>query len=144
MDFEVKKIKTKILIVGGGTAGCYAALSISRKEKVDVVIAEKANIIRSGCLAAGVNALNAYISKGHVPNDYVEYAKKDGEGIVRPDLSLTLAELFNEVTRMKTESMSPEAGEMSKLMEKILSHCWRMPSHLLKMSKFLIKSISRI
>lgn len=98
MDFEVKKIKTKILIVGGGTAGCYAALSISRKEKVDVVIAEKANIIRSGCLAAGVNALNAYISKGHVPNDYVEYAKKDGEGIVRPDLLLTLAELFNEVT----------------------------------------------
>lgn len=76
MDFEVKKIKTKILIVGGGTAGCYAALSISRKEKVDVVIAEKANIIRSGCLAAGVNALNAYISKGHVPNDYVEYAKR--------------------------------------------------------------------
>lgn len=115
MDFEVKKIKTKILIVGGGTAGCYAALSISRKEKVDVVIAEKANIIRSGCLAAGVNALNAYISKGHVPNDYVEYAKKDGEGIVRPDLLLTLAELFNEVTedleKMGLVILKDENGE---------------------------------
>ena len=64
MDFEVKKIKTKILIVGGGTAGCYAALSISRKEKVDVVIAEKANIIRSGCLAAGVRENGAGYSQG--------------------------------------------------------------------------------
>ena len=57
-----------------------------------MVIAEKADIRRSGCLAAGVNALNAYITKGHTPQFYVDYAKKDAAGIVREDLLLTMSE----------------------------------------------------
>ncbi|WP_330425403.1 FAD-binding protein [Roseburia sp. OM04-10AA] len=52
---------TDILIIGGGTAGCYAALTIAEQSDAKVIIAEKANIKRSGCLAAGVNAINAYI-----------------------------------------------------------------------------------
>ncbi|MCI7062500.1 MAG: adenylyl-sulfate reductase subunit alpha, partial [Lachnospiraceae bacterium] len=97
-DIEVRRIKTDVLIIGGGTAGCYAALTLSRDTELSVVIAEKAHIKRSGCLAAGVNAINAYITKGHVPQDYVDYAKKDAAGIVREDLLLTAAEHFNEVT----------------------------------------------
>lgn len=62
-------------------------------------MAEKANIERSGCLAAGVNALNAYISSGHTPEDYVEYARKDAEGIIRDDLMLTIAQKVNAVTK---------------------------------------------
>ena len=62
-------------------------------------IAEKANIERSGCLAAGVNALNAYITEGHTPMDYVEYAKKDADGIVREDLLLSMSEELNLVTK---------------------------------------------
>ena len=95
---QVRQIQTDVLIVGGGTAGCYAALTISRNSDLSVLIAEKANIKRSGCLAAGVNAINAYITKGHVPQDYVDYATKDAAGIVRGDLLLTAAEHFNEVT----------------------------------------------
>ena len=95
---QVRRIQTDVLIVGGGTAGCYAALTISRNSDLSVLIAEKANIKRSGCLAAGVNAINAYITKGHVPQDYVDYATKDAAGIVRGDLLLTAAEHFNEVT----------------------------------------------
>ncbi len=97
-DFEVRQINTDVLIIGGGTAGCYAALTLSRDTGLSVVIAEKAHIKRSGCLAAGVNAINAYITKGHVPQDYVDYARKDAAGIVREDLLLTAAEHFNEVT----------------------------------------------
>lgn len=97
-DFEVRRITTDVLIIGGGTAGCYAALTLSRDTELSIVIAEKAHIKRSGCLAAGVNAINAYITKGHVPQDYVDYAKKDAAGIVREDLLLTVAEHFNEVT----------------------------------------------
>lgn len=97
-DFEVRRITTDVLIIGGGTAGCYAALTLSRDTELSIVIAEKAHIKRSGCLAAGVNAINAYITKGHVPQDYVDYAKKDAAGIVREDLLLTAAEHFNEVT----------------------------------------------
>ncbi len=97
-DFEVRRITTDVLIIGGGTAGCYAALTLSRDTELSIVIAEKAHIKRSGCLAAGVNAINAYITKGHVPQNYVDYAKKDAAGIVREDLLLTAAEHFNEVT----------------------------------------------
>lgn len=94
-----KIIHTDVLIIGGGTAGCYAALTLRSLSDVSVVIAEKADIRRSGCLAAGVNALNAYITKGHTPQFYVDYAKKDAAGIVREDLLLTMSEGLNEVTR---------------------------------------------
>ncbi len=97
-ELTVEKKSCDVLIIGGGTAGCYAALTLGANPDLKVLIAEKANIKRSGCLAAGVNALNAYISKGHVPQDYVEYARKDAEGIVRDDLLLTMSENLNEVT----------------------------------------------
>ena len=97
-DFTIEKINTDVLIIGGGTAGCYAAEFIGENSPYQVVVAEKADIKRSGCLAAGVNALNAYISGGHTPQDYVEYARKDAEGIVRDDLLLTIAEKVNAVT----------------------------------------------
>jgi adenylylsulfate reductase subunit A len=84
--------------LGGGTAGCYAALTISENSDKKVLICEKAHIKRSGCLAAGVNALNAYIVEGRKPQDYVDYAKKDADGIVREDLLLTMSEKLNEVT----------------------------------------------
>lgn len=64
---ETRKIETDVLIIGGGTAGCFAAITLGAAKKWNVVIAEKANIKRSGCLAAGVNALNAYITEGRKP-----------------------------------------------------------------------------
>ena len=99
MQIENKRIlHTDILIIGGGTAGCYAALTIREQSDYSIVIAEKANIKRSGCLAAGVNAINAYIVDGRKPEDYVEYAKKDADGIVREDLLMTMSEGLNRVT----------------------------------------------
>ena len=95
---KTEKIITDVLIIGGGTAGCYAALTISENSDKKVLICEKAHIKRSGCLAAGVNALNAYIVEGRKPQDYVDYAKKDADGIVREDLLLTMSEKLNEVT----------------------------------------------
>lgn len=95
---KTEKISTDVLIIGGGTAGCYAALTISENSDKKVLICEKAHIKRSGCLAAGVNALNAYIVEGRKPQDYVDYAKRDADGIVREDLLLTMSEKLNEVT----------------------------------------------
>ena len=95
---EHKIIESDVLIIGGGTAGCYAAIKLGEQSGLKVVIAEKANIKRSGCLAAGVNALNAYITEGHVPMDYVNYASKDADGIVREDLLLDICNRLNSVT----------------------------------------------
>ncbi|MDD5890865.1 MAG: adenylyl-sulfate reductase subunit alpha [Ruminococcus sp.] len=95
---KIENLQTDVLIIGGGTAGCYAALTISEHSDAKVLICEKAHIKRSGCLAAGVNALNAYIVEGRTPQDYVDYARKDADGIVRGDLLLTMSERLNSVT----------------------------------------------
>jgi len=97
---ERKRIDTDVLIIGGGTAGCFAAMVLGQRPDIRVTIAEKANIRRSGCLAAGVNAINAYITKGHVPQDYVDYARHDAAGIVRGDLLLSMSERLNHVTKV--------------------------------------------
>ena len=88
-------IHTDVLIIGGGTAGCYAALTIREKSDAKIIIAEKANIKRSGCLAAGVNAINAYIVKGRKTTGLrLIMQEKDADEIVRGDLLLTMSERF--------------------------------------------------
>jgi len=104
LKLQIKKLETDILIIGGGTAGCFAAIRIAETSSAKVLIAEKANIKRSGCLAAGVNALNAYIVKGQTPETYLNYVKNDAEGLVREDLVYTMAQNLNQVTA-KLESL---------------------------------------
>ena len=90
-----ERLRTDVLIIGGGTAGCYAALTIGKASDARIVVAEKAHIKRSGCLAAGVNAINCYILPNRTVHDYVDYATKDAEGIVRDDLLRTMCERVN-------------------------------------------------
>lgn len=97
---ETKKLETDVLIIGGGTAGCFAAYTLGRNSEKKILIAEKANIKRSGCLAVGVNAINAYIVEGRTPQDYVDYAKKDADGIAREDLLLSMSSRLNHVTEV--------------------------------------------
>ena len=79
---EKKLLTTDILIIGGGTAGCYAAVTAARKSPgTKILVAEKANIQRSGCLAAGVNALNAWLGEGQTPQDYLSFVRWDAEEI---------------------------------------------------------------
>ncbi|TYQ15194.1 UNVERIFIED_CONTAM: adenylylsulfate reductase subunit A [Acetivibrio alkalicellulosi] len=115
MNLETKTLKTDVLIIGGGTSGCFAAITIAESSKAKVIIAEKSNIKRSGCLAAGVNALNAYIVKGQTPETYLEYVRNDSEGLIREDLVYTMSQRLNSVTR-KIESLGlviqkDESGE---------------------------------
>jgi len=95
MNLNIQHIDTDFLIIGGGAAGCWAALAFRELSDARVLIVEKADIRRSGCLAAGVNALNAFIAPGKTPQDYVDYARNDADGIVRGDLLLTMAEGLN-------------------------------------------------
>lgn len=90
-----ERLRTDVLIIGGGTAGCYAALTIGKASDAHIIVAEKAHIKRSGCLAAGVNAINCYILPNRTVQDYVDYATKDAEGIVRDDLLRTMCERVN-------------------------------------------------
>lgn len=98
MKLRIQNLETDILIIGGGTAGCFAAITIGEQSQARVIVAEKANSKRSGCLAAGVNALNAYIVRGQTPENYLEYVRNDAEGLIREDLVYTMAQRLNGVT----------------------------------------------
>lgn len=98
-------LTSDILIIGGGAAGLFAAIRLSElNPALKIIVVEKADIRRSGCLAAGVNALNAFIGEGHTPADYVDYALKDAHGIADKNLLLTMAQRLNSVTA-KIESL---------------------------------------
>ncbi len=123
-------IHTDVLIIGGGTAGCYAALTIREKSDAKIIIAEKANIKRSGCLAAGVNAINAYIVKGRKPQDYVDYARKDADEIVRGGpASYHGQNVLNEVTSKMEQLglviLKDENGEYVARGNRNIKNQWR-------------------
>ncbi|AKL94802.1 fumarate reductase/succinate dehydrogenase [Clostridium aceticum] len=99
LKFDVETLETDVLIIGGGTAGCFSGLTLRENSNLKVLITDKANIKRSGCLAAGVNAINAYIGKDETPESFVAYVKKDAEGIIREDLVYSIAKGLNKVTK---------------------------------------------
>lgn len=92
-------LEADVLVIGGGTAGCYAARELGAHEELLVLLVDKAAIERSGCLAAGVNAINAYVTKGRTPEYYADYAFADAGGIARYDLLLSMSERLNETAR---------------------------------------------
>ncbi|MCQ4574471.1 MAG: adenylyl-sulfate reductase subunit alpha [Candidatus Brocadiales bacterium] len=101
---EVVNIETDILIIGGGAAGCFAAVEARTLEPaVRCLIMEKAHIDRSGCLAMGLNSINAYLHPGQSPESYVDYVKKEFMDVVREDLVLSIAEGLNDVVRKVEE-----------------------------------------
>lgn len=84
-----------ILIVGGGFGGCGAAYE-SRYwgRDLKIVVAEKANIERSGAVAHGLSAINCYMGMQwdeNRPEDHVRYARGDLLGLVREDLVFDIA-----------------------------------------------------
>ena len=84
-----------VLIVGaglGGTGAAYEARYWGRNKKI--VIAEKANIDRSGAVAQGLYAINCYMGTRwgeNNPEDHVRYARNDLMGMVREDLAFDMA-----------------------------------------------------
>jgi adenylylsulfate reductase subunit A len=89
-----------LLIIGGGAAGCVAAVEArERAPELDVVVMEKAHVYRSGCLAAGISALNAYLHQGETPESFLRYVVRDTLGVVRDDLTLSMAAELNEQVR---------------------------------------------
>jgi len=95
---ELVHLSCDLLILGGGAAGCMAAVHAKELDpSLDVVILEKAHVYRSGCLAAGISALNAYLTPGETPESFLRYTRKDACEVVRDDLTLTMAARLNEL-----------------------------------------------
>ena len=84
-----------ILVAGaglGGTGAAFEARFWGQDKKI--VIAEKANIDRSGAVAQGLYAINCYMGMQwdeNQPEDHVRYARNDLMGMVREDLAYDMA-----------------------------------------------------
>ncbi len=95
MKFKTVFEDCDILVVGGGMGGTGAAYE-SRYwgRDLKVVVAEKANIDRSGAVAQGLYAINCYMGTQwdeNNPEDHVRYARNDLMGLVREDLAFDMA-----------------------------------------------------
>ena len=84
-----------ILVCGAGLGGTGAAFEARYwgKDK-KIIVAEKANIDRSGAVAQGLYAINCYMGTRfgeNNPEDHVRYARIDLMGMVREDLLFDMA-----------------------------------------------------
>lgn len=103
-EISTVKLDTDILIIGGGAAGCMAAIEVKKiDQNVRCIIVEKAHIERSGCLAMGLNAINAYLNPGQTPETFVDYVKEEFFGVIREDLVYSIAKGLNESVRQVEE-----------------------------------------
>ena len=85
---ETVRLKTDILIIGGGAAGLNAAIS-AREAGHDVIIMDKAVIERSGHFAGGIDHFMAYLDTDPVWDTreaYLDFTAKSARGAT--DLSV--------------------------------------------------------
>ena len=91
---ETRFIETDFLIIGGGSAGCMAAIrALEIRPDLKVVIFEKSDIAYSGSIARGMDALNIVaIPNFTSPELYVEAITEGSAGVVDAKPSYVMAE----------------------------------------------------
>ena len=95
-------VESDFLILGGGVAGCMAAI---RAHELDptlrVVVLEKAEISRSGAAGRGMDALNNVVIPGvGTSEEYVEAIEIVADGILDPTISQVIAERSFGILRL--------------------------------------------
>ena len=97
MQYEL--VEADFLIIGGGTAGCMAAIrALDLNPKSRVVIFEKSDVKYSGCIARGMDAINIVAIPGRsTPDVYVENIVSSMQGICDYGPSYVMAERSYEL-----------------------------------------------
>ena len=96
-ELKVIPVETDVLIIGGGLAGCMAAIHAAEKGDLKVTLVDKSNTVASGCAASGIDHLWAYIPPIHEKMGYtLEDMAEDHRvgiafGLFRKDLFLLVA-----------------------------------------------------
>jgi len=81
---ETLTLDADVLIIGGGSAGCVAAIKAKEAlPNATVLVLEKANVKRSGAICMGMDGLNNAVIPGHAtPEQYVKEITMANDGIV--------------------------------------------------------------
>src|SRR5208283_1625522 len=89
--------ETDVLVIGGGLAGCMAAIKASEANGLRVTLVDKSNTVRSGCAASGIDHLWAYIPEIHEKMGYTledmaeDHRQGMASGFFRKDLFYLVA-----------------------------------------------------
>jgi len=98
---SVRRIETDILIIGGGSAGCMAAIRAKELDPaMSICIWEKGHFKYSGSIGRGMDALNVVCIPNLMdPNLYLEAVRAGCKGIVDAGPSFVMAERSYELLR---------------------------------------------
>ena len=101
LEFPERVVEADVLVIGGGSAGCIAAIKAKEANPgLRVVVMEKACLSRSGAIAMGMDALNVVAVPGvSTPEEYVESMTIACEGVLNADLCRVEAERSFEVLK---------------------------------------------
>lgn len=127
-EVTTEVVETDVLILGGGMAGCGAAVEAAHWAKaagLRVTLVDKAAVDRSGAVAMGLSAINTYMGMdgkvthdSHVPEEFVKYVTTDQMGIARQDIIYDLARHVDSTVKQFDEWGLPiwkdEAGNYVK------------------------------
>src|SRR3954471_19112983 len=106
-----------ILVIGGGSAGCTAAIRAQESlPRGRVILLEKAHIKRSGAIAIGMDGLNNAVIPGYAtPEQYVKEITIANDGIVNQRAILAYAErsyaMIEELDAWGVKFQKTEAGD---------------------------------
>ena len=110
MEITTEIVDTDVLILGGGMAGCGAAVEAAYWAKaagLKVIMVEKAAVDRSGAVAQGLSAINTYMGMdgkvshdAKTPEDFVRYVRTDQMGLAREDLVYDIARHVDSTVKL--------------------------------------------
>ncbi len=97
VDLRIIPIETDVLVIGGGLAGCMAAIKAAEEKVLRIILVDKSNTVASGCAASGIDHIWSYIPPIHERMGYTieDMAEDHRQGIaygfLRKDLFYLVA-----------------------------------------------------
>ena len=94
---KIIPVEADVLVIGGGLAGCMAAIKARETDGLDVLLIDKSNTVGSGCAASGIDHVWAYIPPIHEKMGYTiddmaeDHRKGISFGFFRKDLFYRVA-----------------------------------------------------
>lgn len=96
-ELKIIPYESDVLVIGGGLAGCMAAIKASEESGLRVTLVDKSNTLRSGCAGSGIDHLWAYIPEIHEKMGYTledmaeDHRQGMAAGFLRKDLFYLIA-----------------------------------------------------
>ncbi len=114
---KISILETDVFIIGGGLAGCNAAIAAAEKGAT-VIIADKGKIERSGDIGGGVDHFMAFLNEGgdwDTREEYLRYVWRIGKGTA--DIAIIdklyceeLPEAINRMARIGNPLTQPDGN----------------------------------